>query len=215
MNQQADPSRWLSRALAPMLLVASATVPAGIPDASEPTRRLTQTRELHQRTAKVVEQAQVTHLAQRYRRPTESIRGIVRAAERAGARYDLPPALLLAIVETESSFNPAARSSYGARGLMQVVPRHHPTAIARIGGAHRLGEPEVALDVGARILADYVNRSGSLERGLHRYSGGANRYAAKVLSRQRALERVAIHATRQLDTPIAATRAANRTQKPS
>jgi membrane-bound lytic murein transglycosylase C len=38
------------------------------------------------------------------------------------ARYDLEPALLLAIIHTESSFNPLARSPIPAFGLMQIVP---------------------------------------------------------------------------------------------
>ncbi|WP_159739967.1 transglycosylase SLT domain-containing protein, partial [Vibrio atypicus] len=37
-------------------------------------------------------------------------------------RYNLDPALLLAIVHTESSFNPLARSPIPAFGLMQIVP---------------------------------------------------------------------------------------------
>ncbi len=38
------------------------------------------------------------------------------------ARYKLDPALLLAIIHTESSFNPLARSPIPAFGLMQIVP---------------------------------------------------------------------------------------------
>ena len=37
-------------------------------------------------------------------------------------RYKLDPALLLAIIHTESSFNPLARSPIPAFGLMQIVP---------------------------------------------------------------------------------------------
>jgi len=37
-------------------------------------------------------------------------------------RYNLEPALLLAIIHTESSFNPLARSPIPAFGLMQIVP---------------------------------------------------------------------------------------------
>lgn len=39
------------------------------------------------------------------------------------ARWDLPPALVLAIMHTESSFNPMARSAIPAFGLMQIVPQ--------------------------------------------------------------------------------------------
>lgn len=36
--------------------------------------------------------------------------------------FNLPPALVMAIMETESSFNPMARSPVPAYGLMQIVP---------------------------------------------------------------------------------------------
>lgn len=189
----------LRRLLAVVLAIASTSVPAGIPDESAATLRLERERDLVIRTAAVVESARIAHIAQRYRQAPEHVRRVVRATESAASRHGLPAALLLAMVETESSFNAAARSGYGARGLMQVVPRHHPAVVAAIGGAHRLDDPEANVEAGARILASYVERSGSLEKGLARYSGGATKYAAKVLSRQRELERVGAHASRQLD----------------
>ena len=76
-------------------------------------------------------------------------------------------------METESSFNPAARSNYGALGLMQVVPRFHPKVVKAVGGVHRLDEPEANIEAGATILAAYVESSGSLHKALARYSGGA------------------------------------------
>jgi membrane-bound lytic murein transglycosylase C len=45
------------------------------------------------------------------------------AIAREAARQDLAPSLLLAVMETESAFNPRARSAVPAYGLMQLVPR--------------------------------------------------------------------------------------------
>lgn len=181
------------------MAVASTSVPAGTPDRSEATSRLKEQREISQRTAAVVEAVRVNHIVEVYRKPPEQARLVVRATERVAARHGLPPELLLAIVETESSFDPRARSSYGARGLMQVVPRFHPEVVASVGGVHRLDEPEANLEAGAKILATYVEQSGSLHRALARYSGGARSYATKVVNRQQQLERLAVQATRQLD----------------
>lgn len=40
----------------------------------------------------------------------------------AEAKYNLPPGLLTAMAQTESAFNPEARSKAGAYGLMQFMP---------------------------------------------------------------------------------------------
>lgn len=191
--------RRIGQAFAICLAIASTSVPAGTPDKSEATTRLKHQRELVARTAQVVEEARVAHIVQRYGKPEEQVRRLVRTTERVATRHSLKPELLLAIIETESSFNPAARSGYGARGLMQVVPRFHPKVVAEVGGPHRLDEPEANLEAGARILTYYVERSGNLHKALTRYSGGATSYATKVVKRQRELERIAMIATRQLD----------------
>ena len=44
--------------------------------------------------------------------------------EAEAARYDLPPELIMAVIHTESDFNPLAISPAGAYGLMQIIPRH-------------------------------------------------------------------------------------------
>lgn len=43
-------------------------------------------------------------------------------AEKYGAQFNVDPALILAVMHTESYFNPLARSSVPALGLMQIVP---------------------------------------------------------------------------------------------
>ncbi len=180
------------------LAVVSTSVAAAPPDRGEPTQRKQQ-REVATRTAQVIEEARVSHIATRYRRPPEQVRRVVRTTERVASRHGLPPELLLAVMETESSFNPAARSKYGARGLMQVVPRFHPKVIKAVGGVHRLDEPEANIEAGAAILAAYVEASGNLGSALVRYSGGARSYAKRIAQRQREFETLAIYATRQLD----------------
>ena len=55
--------------------------------------------------------------------PTERFHPFLPLAEQSAAKEGLSAALILAIMETESSFNPMAKSHIPAYGLMQVVPR--------------------------------------------------------------------------------------------
>lgn len=48
--------------------------------------------------------------------------GYREAVERLAAERELDPALVYAVIRTESGFSPTARSSVDARGLMQLTP---------------------------------------------------------------------------------------------
>lgn len=137
--------------------------------------------------------ALTAYLADRYRLDRNRIRVFVDAAHDAAEASDLDPLLVLAVMGVESSFNPAARSSFGATGLMQVVPRFHRDRLAEHGGDAALLDPRVNVQVGAEILKEYLRRSGSLSAGLQRYAGWQDderRYARKVIGEQQRLRRV-------------------------
>ena len=93
--------------------------------------------------------------------------------------YGIDPALVHAIVMQESRFNPAARSSVGARGLMQIMPAT-ATYIAKQSGLRpvslsALSTPEVNLDLGQRYI-DYLLKHGAVDGDLMSlliaYNGG-------------------------------------------
>jgi len=66
--------------------------------------------------------------------------------------YNLPPSLILAVIETESAFNPRARSSVPAYGLMQIVPQTAGRdASAFADGAGRDFDPEYLYESGHNI----------------------------------------------------------------
>jgi soluble lytic murein transglycosylase-like protein len=138
--------------------------------------------------------ALVGYLSDRYRVEREGIRVVVDEAHVAAAEFDLDPLLVLAVIGVESSFNPAARSGFGARGLMQVVPRFHREKLAEHGGEAALADPRVNVLVGTRILEEYLRRSGSLRAGLQRYAGSRDdaerRYARRVIGEKARLQRV-------------------------
>jgi soluble lytic murein transglycosylase-like protein len=90
-------------------------------------------------------------------------------AAAAAAAYKVPHALLMAVMHVESRFNPQARSSVGAIGLMQVMP---PTG-RRYGVHQNLADPAVNIDVGVRYLKDLLLLfNGNEQLALAAYNAG-------------------------------------------
>jgi soluble lytic murein transglycosylase len=76
--------------------------------------------------------------------------------------YHLDPALLAAVIEAESKFNPDAHSSAGAVGLMQLTPGT-AKGIALYTGGHNfhvsdLTNPEINVRYGAWYLRHLLDR---------------------------------------------------------
>lgn len=69
--------------------------------------------------------------------------------------WQVDKALVFAFVRQESSFNPKARSSAGAAGLMQIMPRT-ANAIAGASAKDKLSEPEYNLALGQKYLAQLL-----------------------------------------------------------
>jgi len=112
-------------------------------------------------------------IASRYRVAVDDVQHFVAHAYRAAREFRLDPHLILAIVSIESSFNPNARSSKGAQGLMQVLTRVHTDKFAPFGGAAAAFDPVANITVGSAILKEYLVREGSVEGALKSYVGAA------------------------------------------
>jgi soluble lytic murein transglycosylase-like protein len=145
-----------------------------------------------------LQRALADHLARRYRVALDATENLVGEAHAAGAATGLDPLLILAVIAVESSFNPIAESGFGAKGLMQVVPRFHLDKLAVHGGEDAILHPRTNILVGAQILRDYIRRTGNLEDGLQLYAGAAEdpsqAYAQKVVAEQQRLKRVVARA---------------------
>lgn len=143
------------------------------------------------------EQAAVAFwISKKYRVAAEPIAALVAEAYEQGAKYKIDPTLILAVMAVESSFNPFAQSSVGAQGLMQVMTRVHTAKYDNFGGNHAAFDPISNLRVGASILKEYIQITGSVEGALKYYVGAANLqtdggYAAKVLAEHRRMRHVA------------------------
>lgn len=138
------------------------------------------------------QQILVQHLSRRYYIAAEATGRMVSAAFRAASEVGLDPLLVLAVISIESRFNPIAESVMGAKGLMQIIPKYHRAKLDPLGGEEAVLDPESNILVGARILQEYVYRTGTLEGGLQFYNGafwdGSAQYAQKVMAERDRLE---------------------------
>ena len=82
----------------------------------------------------------------------------------------------------------------GAKGLMQIIPKYHLDKLSAAGGEDAVFDPESNIHIGARILQEYVHRTGTLEAGLQFYNGAwrdnSAQYAHKVMAERARLEQV-------------------------
>jgi len=151
---------------------------------------------------KLKSRALVSYLSRRYRIAPDATEQLVGAAYDAGQQVGLDPLLILAVMAIESRFNPIAESWVGAKGLMQVVPRHHQDKLLEHGGEEAVLDPMTNILLGARILKEYIHRTGSLEAGLQFYNGAladpSSQYAQKVMAEKERLEQ----AVRRLDRTV-------------
>jgi soluble lytic murein transglycosylase len=90
--------------------------------------------------------------------------------------YRLDAALLAAVIESESKFDPNARSSAGAVGLMQLTPRT-AEGIAEYTGGHNfhlsdLTNPEINVRYGAWYLRHLLDKYHDERLALAAYNAG-------------------------------------------
>ena len=135
------------------------------------------------------------YLGKRYFVSTEAIRRLVEMAFAVGHEVNLDPLLILAVMAVESRFNPIAESNAGAQGLMQVIPKYHADKLPESQTDASFLNPSVNVLVGAKVLKDYIGRSGGdLQSGLQMYNGSpwdsTAQYASKVIAEKERLRQV-------------------------
>ncbi|MGZ8155908.1 MAG: transglycosylase SLT domain-containing protein, partial [Burkholderiales bacterium] len=134
-------------------------------------------------------------LAKRYRVSQAVTLDLVTIAHTAGQQIGLDPLLIIAVMAVESRFNPIAESAFGAKGLMQVIPRFHTDKFRMFGGEkYAVFDPETNILVGAQILKEYLARTGSLSSALQLYVGSSSdedvSYMEKVMTEKQRLQQV-------------------------
>lgn len=104
-------------------------------------------------------------------RPRVSEPWLERVIASQARRYGIHPALLRAVIKTESNFDPVAVSRSGAIGLMQLMPE----TAAKLGVQNPY-DPEDNMQGGARHLRHLLDRyRGNLRLTLAAYNAGEHR----------------------------------------
>lgn len=85
----------------------------------------------------------------------------------AATRHGVDPALVKAIIHTESAFNPSARSPVGAMGLMQLMP-----ATARDMGVGNAYDPAQNIEGGVKYIAWLKRQFSNLNHVIAAYNAG-------------------------------------------
>ncbi len=121
-------------------------------------------------------------LERQVKNPEERISLLTRVHQEA-SRAELPPELVLAVIEVESNFDRYAVSVAGAIGLMQIMPFW----LDEIGRPDdNLLHLDTNLRYGCTILKFYMEKeNGDLRRALGRYNGslGKRKYPNKVIDK--------------------------------
>lgn len=107
---------------------------------------------------------------------------LLRSIHREATKANLPPELVIALIDIESRFDHFAISKSGAQGLMQVMPFW----LKEIGHADdNLMDIDTNLRMGCTILKYYLDKEkGNIRRALARYNGslGSWKYPDKVMT---------------------------------
>ena len=86
----------------------------------------------------------------------------------AAQKHDIDPYLIKSVIKVESDFDPGARSSKGAQGLMQLIP-----STARLVGCSDSYNPRENIMGGANYLRMMLKRfGGRLDHALAAYNAG-------------------------------------------
>ena len=86
---------------------------------------------------------------------------------RAGAKWNVSPALLAGQLMAESGFDPNVGSPAGAQGIAEFIP-----STAAAYGLRNPYDPEEAIDAEAHLMADLLRQFGSPELALAAYNAG-------------------------------------------
>ncbi len=109
--------------------------------------------------------------------PADRVARVRPLVKQSASRHGLPPELVLAVIQIESSFNPEARSPMGARGLMQLMPATAASLAQKLSyESYDIEDPAFNIEAGTYYLAYLLQMfHGDLRLALAGYNNGPER----------------------------------------
>lgn len=111
-------------------------------------------------------------------------------------RYDLPPEIIIAMIERESDFDPDNMGDNGqAYGLMQIHPRWHSKRMEKLNCTNLL-DPYQNITVGVDYLAELLDKyDGNIAHALTAYNQGSYKgtitnYAKSILKNSKEVKTI-------------------------
>lgn len=113
-----------------------------------------------------------------YKISDEQAKKIVRNSYAQSFSKKLNPHMVLSMIKNESGFRQSVRSSEGALGLMQVIPKWHKDKLK----GRNPTDIKVSIEVGTTILSDcLIKHKNNHLKSLNCYSGGGGQsYLQKI-----------------------------------
>ena len=105
-------------------------------------------------------------------------RAVLSLVYSAAEEFDVPRAMILAVIRAESDFYADATSSVGARGLMQLMPDTFRWICEELHEPHhtqRITDPEINIRAGSYYLTYLFEKFGSWRVALAAYNAGEGR----------------------------------------
>jgi soluble lytic murein transglycosylase-like protein len=119
-------------------------------------------REMHDRAVAQARDAEIAGIK------GKTVEEIGKLADHFARARKVPPALVRAVIEAESGFNPEAVSPKGAKGLMQLMP-----SVISDMGVEDPFDPAENINAGVGLLKDLLNEyNGDYSKALAAYNAG-------------------------------------------
>ncbi|MCD7854442.1 MAG: lytic transglycosylase domain-containing protein [Clostridiales bacterium] len=122
-------------------------------------------------------------------------------------KYSLDPAVVCAVINTESRFNENAASSKGAKGLMQLMEATAEWAASETDkedySSELITNPDINIELGCWLLSTLIDKyNGNLDTALCAYNAGSGNVDSWLTSGETALKAIPYYETKAYLTRV-------------